>query len=75
MKAISFTEFRKNASAILDEVEHGGVVTILRHGRPVAEIGPPRSAATIPAWKRPGLRLNVPGVDLAGAILEERDEA
>ena len=38
MKSVSFTTFRTNASALLDEVEQGETVIVLRHGKPVAEI-------------------------------------
>ena len=74
MKSVSFTEFRQNASVLLDEVENGAVITIVRHGRPIAEIAPPRSTAAQPAWKRPGLRLAVDGASLARAVLDERRE-
>jgi prevent-host-death family protein len=42
MKSVSVSEFRKNASVLLDEVENGAVITIMRHGRPIAELAPPR---------------------------------
>jgi len=72
MKKVSFSEFRKNASSLLDEVESGAVITIVRHGRPVAEVAPPRPSEAKPAWSRPGLRLAVSGASLARAVLEER---
>jgi len=72
MREVNFSEFRKNASTLLDEVERGTVITIVRHGRPVAEVAPPRPNEASPAWKRPGLRLAVNGASLARAILEER---
>jgi len=73
MKAITFTEFRKHASSLFSAVENGEIVVILRHGRPIAEITPVSPEATVPAWKRPGLRLSVKGARLSSAILEERD--
>jgi antitoxin (DNA-binding transcriptional repressor) of toxin-antitoxin stability system len=72
MKTVNFSEFRKNASTLLDEVESGVVITIVRHGRAVAEIAAPRPSEVKPAWNRPGLRLAVSGASLAQAILEER---
>jgi prevent-host-death family protein len=72
MRNVNFSEFRKNASTLLDEVESGTVITIMRHGRPVAEIAPPRPSEANPAWKRPGLRLAVSGASLARTVLEER---
>jgi antitoxin (DNA-binding transcriptional repressor) of toxin-antitoxin stability system len=73
MKAITFTEFRKNASSLFSAVENGEIVVILRHGKPIAEITPVSAEATVPSWKRPGLRLSVKGAELSSAILEERD--
>ena len=73
MKTISFTEFRKNASNLLSDVEKGEVVRVLRHGKPIAEITPIfRQEEGIPSWKRPGLRISTTGAGLSSAILEER---
>ena len=33
MKVVSFTEFRKNASEVLNLVEKGAIIRITRHGR------------------------------------------
>ncbi len=76
MKTINFTEFRKNASSLLDEVEKGETVRILRHGRPVAEVLPVTGETPeTPSWKRPGLKLVTRGIALSRAILEERNSA
>jgi prevent-host-death family protein len=76
MKTVSFTEFRSRASGLLTEVEKGEVLVVLRHGRPVAEIGPVSAVrGKSPAWKKPGLKLPARGAGLADAILEERDRA
>ena len=73
MKTVTFTEFRNNASVLFSDVENGQVLIVLRHGRPVAEIGPVHNAKKrVPSWKRPGLRLSIGGQDLAAAILEDR---
>lgn len=74
MKLVTFTEFRNNASSLMDEVEKGEIVRILRHGKPVAEVCPlsPDISET-PSWKKPGLRLSTKGVSLSNAILEERE--
>ena len=73
MKAISFTEFRKNASGLLSEVESGAALVILRHGKPIAEIFPAGARrGNTPSWKRPGLRLTTKGASLSVAIFEER---
>jgi prevent-host-death family protein len=42
MKTISATEFKAKCLALLDEVaETGEVLTILKHGNPVAQLVPP----------------------------------
>ena len=71
MKSVSFTEFRQNASAILNAVERGESVYIQRHGRVIARLVPAADDDT-PAWKRPGPRLAVKGGSLTQAILDER---
>lgn len=73
MKSVSFTDFRANASALLDEVEQGETVIVLRHGKAVAEIHPAAPhAKRLPSWKRPGPRLTTKGEGLSTAILGER---
>ena len=70
MKTVTFTEFRKNASVLLSDVEEGEVLIVVRHGKPIAEVSPVSSPR--PAWKDPALRLSVKGAELSAAILEER---
>ncbi len=73
MKTVTFTQFRKNASELLSEVEKGSTLLVLRHGKPIAEISPPsHQKGGNPSWKRPGLRLIAKGAGLAAAILEDR---
>lgn len=76
MKTVPFTDFRKNASGFINEVEHGETLVLIRRGKPVAEIAPfsARSNRT-PAWKQPAVRLQIQGSDLSSAILEERETA
>lgn len=74
MKSIAFTDFRKNASDLITEVEHGETLILLRRGKPVAEIVPFSEKVTrAPSWKASGMRLRIPGSDLSSAILEERE--
>lgn len=74
MKTVTFTEFRKNASGLMTDVERGEVLLVLRHGRPIAEVSPVSdNDAVRPSWKRPGLRLSAKGAGLTEAILKERD--
>lgn len=77
MHTLSLSEFRANASAMLDLVEKGQTVRILRHGKPVAELVPPRAdvVARVPNWKREiePLRIVRPdGKSGARLMIEER---
>ena len=71
MKTVSFTDFRKNASSLLDLVEKGEEVEIQRHGKVVARLIPtgPRGE---PTWKKPGLKLVTKAPSLSKTILEDR---
>ena len=76
MITVTFTEFRRKASALLDDVEKGEIIRILRHGKPVAEVSPLSSdASDIPSWKKPGLKLCVKGLALSRAIIDERSSS
>jgi antitoxin (DNA-binding transcriptional repressor) of toxin-antitoxin stability system len=74
MKTVNFTDFRKNASTLLSGVEKGDILIVLRHGKAVAEIVPPRTEnlRRVPSWKKPGIRLKAEGAALSKAILEDR---
>ena len=78
MHTIPLSEFRANASAMIDLVEKGETVRILRHGKPVAELVPakPDEPAKVPSWKRPITPvqyLKHPEKSGAQMIIEERE--
>lgn len=79
MHTIALSEFRANASAMIDLVEQGETVRILRHGKPVAELVPLKTeedAAKVPSWKTPFEPVVLPpGVSLSQAVLDERNES
>lgn len=80
MHTLSLSEFRANASAMLDKVEKGDTVRIMRHGKPVADLVPARvnEPARVPSWKRPIQPLQYERADgktLAQLIIEERENA
>ena len=79
MHTIPLNEFRANASAMIDRVERGETVLILRHGKPVAELVPVRAdaATEIPSYKRPfePLLQLPPGYSAVKALLNARDSA
>lgn len=77
MHTLPLTEFRANTSAMLDLVEGGETVRILRHGKAVADLVPIQDAqpVRVPNWKQPFEPIRLPlGVSLSQAVLDERDE-
>lgn len=78
MHTIPLSEFRAHAAAMIDLVEKGETVRILRHGKPVAELVPPRleNTSRTPSWKRPITPLHIvrpDGKTGAQLIIEERE--
>ncbi len=54
MQIVSVTEFRARAAEMVERVQNGETVRILRHGKPVAELVAPRTDDDkTPRWKRP----------------------
>lgn len=77
MHTIALSEFRAHASAMIDLVEQGETVRILRHGKPVAELVPlkPDMPVKMPSWKRPIEPLHIvrpDGKTGAQLIIDER---
>lgn len=79
MHTISLSEFRANASAMIDRVAHGETIRILRHGKPVAELVAVNAdvAAELPSYQRPfkPLLQLPPGYSAVKTLLNERDSA
>ena len=76
MITVSFTEFRKNASAIFSSVENGETVHVLRHGKEIAEIIPiNKEIKSQPSWKRKRIKLTVQGKEISKMIVEERENS
>ncbi len=78
MHIVPLSEFRANTSAMIDLVEQGETVRILRHGKPVAELVPVKKdvPAHILNWTKPfePLRFTRPdGKSGAQLIIEERE--
>ena len=80
MHTLALSEFRANVSAMLDLVEQGETVRIMRHGKPVADLTPVKpehdASAKIPRWKLPiePLRYREPPLKSgAQLIIEERE--
>ena len=78
MHILPLSEFRANTAAMIDLVERGETVRILRHGKPVADLVPtqPQVEQKVPRWKLPFEPVTLsPGVSLSQAVLDERNEA
>ena len=78
MHTLSLSEFRAHASEMIDLVEKGETVRILRHGKPVAELVPVAlgQGAPVPRWKQPiqPLQYLKPPIKTgAQLIIEERE--
>ncbi len=54
MQVVSVTEFRARAAEMVERVQNGETVRILRHGKPVAELVAPKpDGQQTPRWKTP----------------------
>ncbi len=76
--SVPLSEFRANTSAMIDRVEKGETLRILRHGKPVAELVPmqPQAEQKVPRWKMPIEPLNYlkpPSKSGAQMIIDERE--
>ncbi len=78
MHVLPLSEFRANASAMLDLVERGQTVRIMRHGKPVADLVPvraePAQASSYQQPFEPVIALP-PEYSAVKGLLEERDSA
>lgn len=77
MLTMPLSEFRANTSAMIDLVEQGETVQILRHGKPVAELVPARAGVgagqKLPSWKRAIQAVQyASGAAPSGAVMQER---
>jgi prevent-host-death family protein len=79
MHILPLSEFRANAAAMIDLVERGETVRILRHGKPVAELVPVRAdtVSALPSYKKPfePLLQLPPGYSAVQDLLDERENA
>ena len=77
MHILPLSAFRANTSAMLDLVQQGETVRIMRHGKPVADLVPVKGGQTgrLPSWKQPFDPVQLPpGASLSQAVLDERAE-
>ena len=76
MISVTFTEFRKDASALFSAVENGEKIQVIRHGKPIAEIVPFKDSANhVPSWKKRKVRHTIKGEELSSLIVSEREQS
>ncbi len=76
MRNISFTEFRKDASALFSSIEKGESLVIIRHGKPIAEILPYRGGSDkTPSWKKKSPLLSIKGKALSASLIADREDS
>ncbi len=78
MPILSLSEFRAHASEMLDLVEKGETVRILRHGKPVAELVPLRPEAALSPPSPPAFEPVMPlpeGYSAVRQLIDERQQA
>jgi antitoxin (DNA-binding transcriptional repressor) of toxin-antitoxin stability system len=80
MHTLALSEFRANASAMIDLVEKGETVRILRHGKAVAELVPCKVDTSVktPHWKLPIEPLThqrTDGKTISQLVIEDRKNA
>ena len=74
MRNITFTEFRKDASALFSAVEDGETIQVVRHGKPIAKISPLKDKGDDqPSWKKKRIKQFIKGEELSSLILGERE--
>jgi prevent-host-death family protein len=80
MHTLPLSELRAEISAMIDLVQAGEVVRILRHGKPVADLVPVRDDQPVkqPSWKRKIVPLEytrADGKSLAQRMIDDRESA
>lgn len=74
MRIVTFTKFRKDASALFSAVEDGETIQIVRHDKPIAEISPLKNTGDdLPSWKKKRIKQSIKGEELSSLILGERE--
>jgi prevent-host-death family protein len=73
MKAVSVAEARRRLKALLDEVSSGHEVSVVRRGREVARLLPPkRRARRLPALSSFRASVRVAGEAVSRAVIRAR---
>jgi prevent-host-death family protein len=76
MQVLALSALRADISSMIDLVQQGETVRILRHGKPVADLVPVQEVplSRQPSWKQPFEPVALPPeASLAQAVLHERE--
>ncbi len=76
MQVLPLSALRADISSMIDRVQQGETVRILRHGKPVADLVPVQEtpSARQPSWKQPFEPVALPPqASLVQAVLHERE--
>lgn len=71
---VGIRDLRRNLSRLLDRVAEGDEIVVLRHGKKLARIVPPKKEASrLPSQKELRRSIHVSGEALSRQIVEERE--
>jgi prevent-host-death family protein len=76
MQVLALSALRADISSMIDLVQQGETVRILRHGKPVADLVPVQEVplSRQPSWKQPFEPVALPPeASLAQAVVHERE--
>lgn len=71
MQYVRCTDLRRNMSQMLDLVEKGERIMLMRRGKPVALLVPVEEDQ-VPRWKKPVQAIKIQGEPLSETIIKER---
>ena len=74
MIEVNVKEARSQLSQLLNRVNHGEEVAVMRHGKKVACLVPPGSLGRLPSLKEFRARIKVSGEALSRTVGKLRDE-
>jgi prevent-host-death family protein len=71
METIAVSKFRTNLMQILKRIEHGSIITITSHGKPVAKLTPPEDIIKTSQYKLEQIRKTAIVKDVLSPIDEK----
>jgi len=74
MLEINVKEARSKLSTLLDKVERGEEIIIMRHGKKVARLVPTESTGDLPSLERFRKSIKISGKSLSQTVIDLRNE-